>query len=217
MRSDTQEKLLRRSVITSAIRPHALVVLVGSCLLFGCSQRDPSVRTAHIASTASVESRNAELNVATNDACSLLSDDDVSKAFPGAASGKSDRSLESHGIHTCTWETPTDHFVLQISDTQSGSLEDELRSRMSGSIDPRMPGAGNQVRYETIRGIGDDAMLVLEKTDHKNGILADAAVMVTQRGHRRAVLFTGSSLAAGDRAAARKTLETLGRQVAAGL
>jgi hypothetical protein len=77
-----------------------------------------------------------------------------------------------------------------------------------------MPGAGNKVRYETIDGIGDGAMLVLEKADPKAGILADTAVMVTQRGERRAVLFTGSSLAAGDRASARKTLETLGRHVA---
>ena len=85
---------------------------------------------------------------------------------------------------------------------------------MSGSIDPTMAGAGSQVRYETIGGIGDAAALVLEKADPKSGILADTAVLVMQRGDRRAVLFTGSSLAAGDRAAAIKTLETLGRHVA---
>ena len=112
------------------------------------------------------------------------------------------------------WDTPTDRFVVQVFDAKSGSVEDELRSRMSGSIDPTMAGAGSQVRYETISGIGDEAMLVLEKADPKSGILADTAVMVTQRGDRRAVLFTGSSLAAGDRAAALKTFETLGRHVA---
>jgi hypothetical protein len=85
---------------------------------------------------------------------------------------------------------------------------------MSGSIDPTMAGASGRVRYEAIDGIGDDAMLVLEKADPKGGILADTAVLVTQRGGRRAVLFTGSSLAAADRAAARATFETLGRHVA---
>lgn len=112
------------------------------------------------------------------------------------------------------WDTPTDRFVVQVFDAKSGSVEDEVRGRMSGSIDPTMVSAGSRVRYETIGGIGDAAALVVEKVDAKSGILADTAVMVTQRGNRRAVLFTGSSLAAGDRATAIKTLETLGKHVA---
>lgn len=194
-----------------------LVALLGDCLLLGCSQSDPvSASSSHAATTpaSDVESRSDAVNVPTDDPCALLIDDEVSKAFPGAASGKRNRSLDGHGILTCMWDTPTDRFVVQVFDARSGSVADELRGRMSGSIDPTMVGAGSQVRYETIGGIGDEAMLVLEKADLKNGILADTAVMVTQRGDRRAVLFTGSSLAAGDRAAAIKTLETLGRQVA---
>jgi hypothetical protein len=144
----------------------------------------------------------------------LLVDAEVSRAFPGAASGKRNRSLDGNGILTCMWDTPTDRFVVQVFDAKSGSVEGELRSRMSGSIDPTMASAGGRVRYERIGGIGDEAMLVLEKADPKVGILADTAVMVTQRGGRRAVLFTGSSLAAGDRASALETLETLGRHVA---
>lgn len=153
-------------------------------------------------------------SVRTDDPCALLIDDEVSKAFPGAASGKRNRTLDSHGILTCMWDTPTDRFVVQVFDAKSGSVEEELRGRMSGSIDPTMAGADSHVRYETIGGIGDAAALVLEKADPKSGILADTAVMVTQRGDRRAVLFTGSSLAADDRAAAIKTLETLGKHVA---
>jgi hypothetical protein len=184
-----------------------LATLLGDCLLLGCSQSDP-------ASSPSSRAASAAAPVPTDDPCALLIDDEVSKAFPGAASGKRNRSLDGHGILTCMWDTPTDRFVVQVFDARSGSVEEELRGRMSGSIDAAMAGAGSQVRYETIGGIGDEAMLVLEKADVKNGILADTAVMVTQRGDRRAVLFTGSSLAAGDRAASIKTLETLGRHVA---
>lgn len=190
------------------IRPCVVATLLGGCLLFGCSQSDVT------SGRSSSESLTDAVKAPTNDPCALLLDAEVSKAFPGAAAGKRNRGLDGHGILTCMWDTPTDRFVLQVFEAKSGSVADELRSRMSGSIDPTTVGAGSQVHYETIGGIGDEAMLVLEKADPKNGILADTAVMVTQRGDRRAVLFTGSSLAAGDRASALETFETLGRHVA---
>ena len=200
-----------------SIRACVLATLLGDCLLFGCAQSDPaSAPSSHAAtkSASDAESRGDAAKVRADDPCALLIDDEVSKAFPGAASGKRNRSLDGHGILTCMWDTPTDRFVVQVFDAKSGSVEEELRGRMSGSIDPTMAGAGSRVRYETIGGIGDEAALVLEKADPKSGVLADTAVLVTQRRDRRAVLFTGSSLAAGDRAAAIKTLETLGRHVA---
>jgi hypothetical protein len=198
------------------IRACVLATLLGDCLLLGCSQSDPASVESQAATmpASDAESRTDAVSVPTADPCALLIDDEISTAFPGAASGKRNRSLDGHGILTCMWDTPTDRFVVQVFDAKSGSVEEELRSRMAGSIDPTMAGAGSQVRYETIGGIGDEARLVLEKADLKGGILADTAVMVTQRGDRRAVLFTGSSLAAGDRASALKTFETLGRHVA---
>jgi len=182
----------------SLVRACALATLLGGCLLVGCSKEDPR----------------STVRVATDDPCSLLSDDEVSKVFPGSAAGKRNHSLEGHGILTCAWETPTDRFVVQVFAARSGSVEDELRSRISGSIDPTIAGVGSRVRYEKIGGIGDDAMLALEKADPNGGILADTAVLVTQRGDRRAVLFTGSSLAGRERASALEAFETLGRQVA---
>lgn len=201
------------------IRPCVLATLLGGCLLSGCSQSDvpPGRSSSSQATTApasNAESGTDAVKVPANDPCALLLDDEVSKAFPGAAPGKRNRGLDGHGILTCMWDTPTDRFVVQVFEAKSGSVADELRSRMSGSIDPTMVGAGSQVHYQTIGGIGDEAMLVLEKADPKNGILADTAVMVTQRGDRRAVLFTGSSLAAEERASALETFETLGRHVA---
>jgi hypothetical protein len=203
--------------MTASVYARVLITLLGCGLLLGCSQSEPqSVSSSYAATPKALDAKSGTdaVRVPTDDPCALLNDDEVSKAFPGAASGKRNRSLEDHGILTCMWDTPTDRFVVQVFNASSGSVEDELRSRMSGSIDPTTAGAGSQIRYETIDGIGDAAMLVLEKADPKDGILADTAVMVTQRGDRRAVLFTGSSLAVGDRASARKTLETLGRQVA---
>lgn len=183
--------------------------LIAGCLLLGCSQGVPAVP-----SSSDAEPRSEAAKVASDDPCALLNDDEVSKVFPGSASGKRNRSLDSHGIFTCAWETPTDRFVVQVFDAKSGSVEDELRSRISGSIDPTKAGAASRVRYEKIGGVGDDAMLALENANPEGGILADTAVMVTQRGGRRAVLFTGSSLAGRERAAALSALETLGRQVA---
>jgi hypothetical protein len=196
-----------------------LATLLGGCLLLGCSQSDPasaelSSSQATTTSVSDAGSGTDSKRVPVDDPCVLLSDDEVSKAFPGAASGKRNRSLDGHGILTCMWDTPTDRFVVQVFEAKSGSVEDELRSRMSGSIDATVAGAGSEVRYEKIGGIGDDAMLVLEKADAKSGILADTAVMVTKRGDRRAVLFTGRSLAAADRKSALKKFETLGRHVA---
>ena len=150
----------------------------------------------------------------TDDPCSLLTDAEVREAFPGASSGKRQHDLDEHGIRTCLWDTPTDRFVVQTFLAKSGSVEDELRSRMMGSIDPLMAGAADQVRYETIAGVGDQTMLVVEKADPQRGILADTAVLVTQHANRKAVLFTGHSLAGGDRASAIRTLEALGRNVA---
>jgi hypothetical protein len=200
----------------SWIRTCASATLFGNYLfLLGCSRGDPpSVEPASAQSSSSVESRTSKINVVTDDPCALLIDDEVNAVFPGAASGKRNHSLDGHGILTCTWETPTDRFVVQVFDSKSGSVEDELRSRMSGSIDPTMAGGASEVRYQPISGIGDEAMLVLEKADLQRGILADTAVLVTQRGDRRAVLFTGSSLAGGDRASALQALEMLGKQLA---
>jgi hypothetical protein len=187
------------------IRARVVATLLSGGLLASCAPGDTASDAA---------SGTAAVMAPTGDPCALLIDDEVSKAFPGAASGQRNHSLDDHGILTCSWETPTDRFVVQVFEAKSGSVADEVRGRMSGSIDPTMAGANGRVRYEAIGGIGDDAMLVLEKADPKRGILADTAVLVTQRGDRRAVLFTGSSLAGADRASARATFETLGRHVA---
>jgi len=193
--------------------------LIGSLSLPGCSQDDPASAGATPAQAAAEQAPAAGSAMSTptrmaDDPCALITDAEVRSAFAQAASGKRDRALDDNGILTCVWDTPTDRFVVQMYSLSSGSAEDELRGRMSGSIDPMMSGAAGHVRYETLAGVGDEAMLVVEKADPQRGILTDTAILVTRRGGRIALLFTGSSLAGGDRASALRTLETLGRSVA---
>jgi hypothetical protein len=206
----------------TSIRPATLAVptlLLAGSLLCACSQSDPPASGSPSSEAATIAMLDAQPPAETptmpiGDPCALLTDLEVRKAFPGAAAGKREHGLDVHGIRTCLWDTPTDRFVVQTFEAKSGSVEDELRSRMLGSVDPLMAGAADHVRYETIAGVGDQTMLVVEKADPQRGILADTAVLVTQRDGRRAVLFTGSSLAGGDRASALVALETLGRSAA---
>ena len=201
------------------IRAVLAATLIGSLSLPGCSQSDPASAGADSSQGAAGQAPDAgpSMSVSTkaaNDPCDLITDAEVRNAFAQAAAGERDRALDKNGILTCLWDTPTDRFVVQMYSVSSGSAEDELRGRMAGSIDPMMPGAAEHVRYETLAGAGDEAMLVVEKADPQRGILTDTAMLVTRRGERIAVLFTGSSLAGGDRASALRTLETLGRSVA---
>jgi hypothetical protein len=197
-----------------------MAALLAGSLLCGCSRNDqeqlavaPPVGVASPVTNAEGAVPTAPV-VRADHPCQLLTDAEVDAAFRGAATGKRDASLDKYGITTCMWTTPTDRFVVQILTTGSGSVADELRSRASGSVDPMMQGAMERVRFETVAGVGDEAMAIVERADASRGILSDTAVLVMQRGERRAVLFTGRSLAGGDRASALTSLETLGRSVA---
>ncbi|MEO8017395.1 MAG: hypothetical protein ABI769_06255 [Pseudomonadota bacterium] len=171
--------------------------------LYGCSQQQSASAAAATAATAASP---------TDDPCALVTDTEVRQQFPDAASGQRGHSLDQYGIATCTWNSSANTLIVQIFKAK-GSVEDELRSRMSGNLDPLTPGAGAQVQYKPIGGVSDQAMLVVEKADAKRGILADTAVLVARRGERMAVLFTGA-LIDGERAPTAKALEALGRSAA---
>ena len=72
------------------------------------------------------------------------------------------------------------------------------------------------VRYETIPGIGEQAMALVEKQDDARGILTDAAMLVTLRTGQFLELQS-QDLARGDRTAALKSLATLARSAVARL
>lgn len=193
----------------ASILHFALTLLLGCGLLSGCAQQDPT--TADAVSTLDAESTDEASSLPTDDPCKLVTDAEVGREFAQDTSGERSHALDKEGIQTCQWGTPTGVFIVQIYQGKSHAVEEELRSRVSGSLDPVGPSAGDRVRYETLAGVGDQTMMVVEKADVPNGILDDTAVLVMRRGERMAILFTGGSLAGGNRASALKMLETLGR------
>ena len=80
-------------------------------------------------------------------------------------------------------------------------------------LDPLKPGAGQNVRYETIKDVGDQARAIVETADEKKGFLTDSAVLVAQRKGLQLVLMS-TQLAQRDRSSALKVLEDLGRAAA---
>jgi hypothetical protein len=192
-----------------SIRPLMLTMLLGGGLLSGCTRQDPATTAA--VSPPGAESKDEASSMPTDDPCKLVTDAEVGRAFAQNTSGERSHALDSDGIFTCQWDTPTGVFIVQIYQGKTYAVEDELRSRVSGSLDPSVPGARDRIRYETVADVGDQAMMVVEEADAPHGFLADTAVLVMRRDERMAILFTGGSLAGGDRASALKALETLGR------
>jgi len=179
----------------------------GGLLLTACSKE-----RAAAAEPASKPEPMAAASVPTDSPCALTSDAEVRQSFAGAKDGKRDHSLDQYRIATCTWDTPTNTFVVQIFKAK-GTVEDELRSRASGAIDPVKPGAGKSVRYEKVAGVAEDTMVSAEQADTAQGLFSDIAVLVIKRGDRMAVLFA-RSLIDGDRAKTLAALEALGRSAA---
>ena len=153
---------------------------------------------------------------ATDDACRLLSDADVRAVFPGAGHGVRETTREKYGIRACVWETKGGRFALQRWTAKPSTVGDEIRGMALGVLDPLKPAARSSVRYETIAGIGDQAMAMVESQSDARGILADAAMLMTQRGDQL-IELQSSELGRGDRGAALQSLTTLARAAVARL
>lgn len=152
----------------------------------------------------------------TDDACRLLSDADVRTIFPGAGHGVRETTREKYGIRACVWETKGGRFALQRWTAKPNTVGDEIRGMALGVLDPLKPAARTSVRCETIAGIGDQAMAMVESQSEARGILADAAMLMTQRGDQL-IELQSSELGRGDRGAALQSLATLGRAAVARL
>ena len=149
------------------------------------------------------------------DPCTLLTDAEARRYFPKAKAGERERTREKYGITACLWDHPAGRLVLQLTlGAKSGSSREEAEGISMGFIDPLKSAARREVRYEKIEGVGSEAVAVVEKADEKRGILSDAAYLYTQRGDVQ-LMVMAADLARGDRAAALKTLQEIGR-VAAG-
>lgn len=187
--------------------------LAVSLVLAACSPQGDPAKPAETAAAAPVVAdvpAAAVPALAADDPCRLLSDTDIRGVFPGSAPGKRETTREKYGIRACVWETESGSFALQRWQAKPGTAGDEIRGLAQGIIDPLKPAARMAVRYETVAGVGDEAVAIVETRDEARGILTDAAVLVALRGDRLIELHS-SSLARGDRAAALKTLAALAR------
>ncbi len=178
----------------------------------GCSPPAASVNATPAGEDAA-PSVAASAQVEADSPCRLLTDAQVRAVFPGAKSGVPERSREEYGIKACVWETDGGRFVVQTW-TAKGSVDNEIRGLASGFVDPINSAAQNNVRYETVEGVGEQAMAVLETQDQKRGILADAALLIARRGNRILELQS-QELPHRTRAVALQALTTLGREAVA--
>jgi uncharacterized protein DUF3558 len=180
----------------------------------GCSQSAaPDASPAAASAAPLVASPAAAAPLEADSPCRLLTDAEVRAVFPGAKPGAPERSREEYGIKACEWDTDTDRFVVQVW-TAKGSVDDEIRGLASGFVEPFNAGAQNNIRYETIAGVGEQAMAVVETQDQKRGILSDAALLVAKHGNQILELQS-QQLPHRARATALQALTTLGHEAVA--
>jgi hypothetical protein len=198
---------VRQRLIPGAL---ALALFAG-----GCSQSStPPAASPATASAAQVVAPSVSAaSIEADSPCRLLTDAEVRAVFPGAKSGVPERSREEYGIKACEWDMDTDRFVVQRW-AAKGSVDNEIRGLASGFVEPFNSAAGNNVRYETIAGVGEQAMAVVETQDQKRGILSDAALLVAKRGNEILELQS-QQLPHRTRADALQALTTLGREASA--
>jgi hypothetical protein len=149
--------------------------------------------------------------------CALLRLAEVQRVLPETRMAERDRSLDKYEIAMCAWKGDKGSRELTLQRWEGeDSAESELRSLAAGIVDPLKPGAAASIRYETLKGIGDDARAVVERADEKRGVLTYAALLVVKRGNH-VLTLSASDLAMLDRPEALKALETLGRAAVARL
>jgi hypothetical protein len=154
------------------------------------------------------------------DPCTLLTAADLQQAFPGAGAGKLDRSLEKDGLVKCIWSYPGGSqysagslFVFtsdEITETPREEAEDTWALTF---LDPLRSDAAKHVRYETLTGVGDQAVAVVEREDKAKGFSAPAAILVVRRGKQQVAILS-SDLARRERAEALRILGELGKAIA---
>lgn len=143
----------------------------------------------------------------------MLTPAEVQAAIPGAKPGKPDNDPKL-GLLRCAWDTPTGTLML-IEGT--GPPEDTPRSEaeswMDAFLDPLRDNAGRNVRYESLPGVGEVAVAVVEKADPATGIARGGAVLVVKRGKRQISLLS-TDLARRDRGEGLRVLTELGKAIA---
>lgn len=157
---------------------------------------------------------NPAVNAAAgNGACHLLINAEVAAAFPGAKPGVPETAREKYGILGCEWQTTRGRVAAQFWKNESPTTaRAEAEGMMLGVLDPLKRSAAKAVRYETLQGVGDNAVIAIAKQDAATGVLSDlAAVFVVANG--RTITIFAPQLSS-DPAKAITTLTALARSAA---
>jgi hypothetical protein len=206
------------STIRSTRRLPAVAAGLIGLALAACSSPSPpspasDAQALHDATVAAGAAQDPATPADPNSVCRLLTDAEVRAVFPSAHAGEPERTREKYGISACLWSGDFGRVGLQTWNAKGRSADDEARGMVSGFIDPLSSSAADQVRYETLAGVGDQAVAVVEKQDATRGILNDVA-MLTVRKDDRIIMLIGDDLAQRDRAQALAALTSLGAAAA---
>jgi hypothetical protein len=151
---------------------------------------------------------------AQTDPCALLTTAEVQQAFPGSKAGRVDRALEKEGIFRCTWDSADGGLILVAGqDAPEDTPKDEAEVLALALVTPARADALRPVRFETLPGVGDAALAIVERRDEAKGILQDGAILVVRRGERQ-VAVMAPGLARRDRHEALRILGELGKAIA---
>jgi hypothetical protein len=156
-------------------------------------------------------------NAQTPDPCALLTPAEMQQAFPGTKPGRTVRTLEKEGILSCEWTYSTGRVVLVAgADSPDDSPVDEAKTLMAAFVDPLRPDAERHVRMETLPGVGDKTVAILERQDQAKGITQNGVLLVVRRGNRQVSLLAvpPGDLGRRERADALKVLSELGKAIA---
>jgi hypothetical protein len=145
--------------------------------------------------------------------CALLTTAEVQRAFPGSQPGKLDRKNEKRGVLACVWSTPTGVLSIISGDDTGESPKDEAEGWTLTFLDPLRDDAQRHVRYETLAGVGDQAVAVVERQDKTKGFAQNGAILVVRRGKRQ-ISVLSTELARRERAEALLILADLGKAIA---
>jgi hypothetical protein len=144
--------------------------------------------------------------------CAMLALRDVRSVYPDAHAGVPDLKLARHGIFRCTWKHRAGTLLL-VTGSADDTVADEAESWALTILDPLRSDAARHLRYETIRGVGTEAVAVVERKDDARGLMQDGAYISVRLGATLVTLLA-PDLARGDRADALRKLTQLARDLA---
>lgn len=142
--------------------------------------------------------------------CAMLAPGDVRSVYADAQAGVADQKLARDGIFRCTWKHGTDTLFLVTGSAADDTVAGEAESWSLAILDPLRNDAGRSIRYETVKGVGEEAIAVVERRDPARGLMQDGAYITVRLGPALVTLLA-PDLARGDRAEALRRLTQLGK------